>query len=156
MQERPNDHTTKLEPSAQPTVRSQWRLSQPESQELLAKLEYLFEKRIIRPSTSPYASPFLFTPKRDRGLRMCTDYKALNNITIKSRYLLSRVDDLIDQLRGAKIFSKIYMRGGYHQIHVAEADIPKTASRTHYKSYKCTVMLLGLTNAPSTFQPDHE
>ncbi|GJP78027.1 hypothetical protein CLOP_g8359 [Closterium sp. NIES-67] len=129
---------------------------EPELQELLAKLDYLFEKRIISPSTSPYASPFLFTPKRDRGLRMCMDYKALNNITIKSRYLLSRVDDLIDQLRGAKIFSKIYLRGGYHQIRVVEADIPKTTSRTHYKSYKYTLMSLGLTSAPSTFQPDHE
>ncbi|GJP80568.1 hypothetical protein CLOP_g10771 [Closterium sp. NIES-67] len=83
---------------------------------------------------------------------MCTDYRALNNITIKSRCPIRRAGDLIDQLCGARMFSKIDLRGGYHQIRFAEADIPKTVFRTHYGSYKYTVMPFELTNATSTFQ----
>ncbi|GJP71859.1 hypothetical protein CLOP_g2654 [Closterium sp. NIES-67] len=123
----------------------------PELMELRTQLDYLLEKKIVRPFTSPYAAPILFTPKKDGGLRMCTDYRALN-ITINSRYPIPRADDLIDQLRGARIFSKIDLRGGYHQILVAEADIPRTAFRTRYGSYEYRVMPFGLTNAPSTFQ----
>ncbi|GJP71450.1 hypothetical protein CLOP_g2284 [Closterium sp. NIES-67] len=95
------DHKIELEPGAQPTVRS---LSQPELMELRTELDYLLEKKFIRPSTLLYAAPILFTPKKDEGLRMCTDYRALNNIAIKSRYLIPRADDLIDQLHGARIF----------------------------------------------------
>ncbi|GJP75800.1 hypothetical protein CLOP_g6200 [Closterium sp. NIES-67] len=110
------------------------------------------KKKKIRPSTSSFAALILFTPKKDRGLRMCIDYRALNNITIKSRYPIPRADDLIGQLRGAWIFSNIDIRKGYHQIRIAEADIPKTAFRTHYGSYEYTVMSFGLRNTPSTFQ----
>ncbi|GJP71461.1 hypothetical protein CLOP_g2295 [Closterium sp. NIES-67] len=77
------------------------------------------------PSTSPFAAPILFTPKKDGGLRMCIDYRALNRVTIKSRYPIPRADELIDQLRGAKFFSKIDLRGGYHQIRVNDADCYK-------------------------------
>ncbi|GJP86669.1 hypothetical protein CLOP_g16665 [Closterium sp. NIES-67] len=115
--ERPHDHKIELEPGAQPIVRSQWRLSQPELMELRTQVDYFMEKKIICPSTLPYATPIIFTPKKDGGLRMCTNYRALNNITIKSRYLIPRADDLIDQLRGARIFSKIDLCEGYHQIH---------------------------------------
>ncbi|CAI5474821.1 unnamed protein product [Closterium sp. Yama58-4] len=150
--QRPEDHRIELEPGAKPTVRSQWRLSQPELDELRKQLDYLLSKGFIRPSTSPYAAPILFTPKKDGGLRMCIDYRALNRITIKSRYPIPRADDLLDQLRGAQFFSKIDLRGGYHQIRVFTDDCPKTAFRTRYGSYEYTVMPLGLTNAPSTFQ----
>ncbi|GJP64880.1 hypothetical protein CLOP_g21818, partial [Closterium sp. NIES-67] len=121
--ERPHDYKIELEPGAQSTVRSQWRVSQLELLELCTQLDYQLEKKIIRPSTSPYAALILFTPKKDGGLHMCTDYRALNSITIKSRYLIPRADDLIDQLRGARIFSKIDLRGGYHKIRVTESDI---------------------------------
>ncbi|GJP77657.1 hypothetical protein CLOP_g8017 [Closterium sp. NIES-67] len=137
---------------AQPTVRTQWRLTQPELDELRRQLDYLLEKGFDRPSTSLFAAPILFTPKKDGGLRMCIDYRALNRVTIKSRYPIPRADELIDQLRGAKFFSKIDLRGGYHQIRVNEADCYKTAFRTRYGSYEYTVMPFGLTNAPSTFQ----
>ncbi|GJP59195.1 hypothetical protein CLOP_g9431 [Closterium sp. NIES-67] len=150
--ERDHDHTIQLEPGAQPTVRTQWRLNQPELEELRRQLDYLLEKGFVRPSTSPFAAPILFTPKKDGGLRMCIDYRALNRVTIKSRYPIPRADELIDQLRGAKFFSKIDLRGGYHQIRVNEADCYKTAFRTRYGSYEYTVMPFGLTNAPSTFQ----
>ncbi|GJP35075.1 hypothetical protein CLOM_g19538, partial [Closterium sp. NIES-68] len=102
--EQPHDHKFELELGAQPTVRSQWRLSQPELMELRTQLNYLLEKKIIRPSTPPYATPILFTPKKDGGLQMSTDYQALNNITIKLRYPIPRADNLIDQLRGAMIY----------------------------------------------------
>ncbi|GJP83194.1 hypothetical protein CLOP_g13382, partial [Closterium sp. NIES-67] len=128
--ERDHDHTIELEPSAQPTIRTQWRLTEPELDELRHQLDYLVEKGFVRPSTSPFAAPILFTPKKDGGLRMCIDYRALNRVTIKSRYPIPRADELIDQLRGAKFFSKIDLRGGYHQIRVHEVDCFKTAFRT--------------------------
>ncbi|GJP58278.1 hypothetical protein CLOP_g22985 [Closterium sp. NIES-67] len=150
--ERPQDHKIELEPSTQPTVRTQWRLTQSELQELRNQLDYLLAKGFIRPSTSPFAAPILFTPKKDSGLRMCTDYRALNRVTIKSRYPIPRTDELIDNLRGARYFSKIDLRGGYHQIRVFADDCHKTAFRTRYRSYEYTVMPFGLTNAPSIFQ----
>ncbi|GJP62458.1 hypothetical protein CLOP_g19517 [Closterium sp. NIES-67] len=128
------------------------RLTQPELNELRRQLDYLLEKGFVHPSTSPFAAPILFTPKKDGGLRMCIDYRALNRVSIKSRYPIPRVDELIDQLNGAKFFSKIDLQGGYHQIRVNEADCYKTAFRTRYGSYEYTVMPFGLTNAPSTFQ----
>ncbi|CAI7793981.1 unnamed protein product [Closterium sp. NIES-53] len=119
---------------------------------LRSQLDYLLAKGFIRPSTSPFAAPILFTPKKDGGLRMCIDYRALNRVTIKSRYPIPRADDLLDQLRGSRYFSKIDLRGGYHRIRVFADDYPKTAFRTRYGRYEYTVMPFGLTNAPSTFQ----
>ncbi|GJP56065.1 hypothetical protein CLOM_g15129 [Closterium sp. NIES-68] len=124
----------------------------PELHELRNQLDYLLAKGFIQPSTSPFAALILFTPKKDGGLRMCTDYRALNRVTIKSRYPIPRTDKLIDNLRGARYFSKIDLRGGYYQIRVFADDCHKTAFRTRYGSYEYTVMPFGLTNAPSTFQ----
>ncbi|GJP58673.1 hypothetical protein CLOP_g2068 [Closterium sp. NIES-67] len=107
---RPEDHRIELEPGAQPTVQRQFRLSQQELEELQQQLNYLLAKGFIRPSTSPYTAPILFMPKKDGGFRMCIDYRGLNRITIKSRYLIPRADELLDQLRGAKFFSKIDLR----------------------------------------------
>ncbi|CAI7909519.1 unnamed protein product [Closterium sp. NIES-54] len=121
-------------------------------QKLQAALDYLLEKKIIRPSSSPFAAPILFTPKKDGGFRTCIDYRALNKVTVKSRYPIPRTDELIDQLRTAQVFSKIDLRGGYHQIRVEPSECAKTTFRTRYGSFKYTVMPFGLTNAPATFQ----
>ncbi|CAI5471982.1 unnamed protein product [Closterium sp. Yama58-4] len=150
--QRPHDHRIELEPGAQPTVQRQFRLTQPELDELRKQLDYLLEKEFIRPSSSPFAAPILFTPKKDGGFCMYIDYRALNMVTIKSHYPIPRADELIDQLRTARVFSKIDLRGGYHQIRVNPPDCPKTAFRTRYGSFEYTVMPFGLTNAPATFQ----
>ncbi|WMV59226.1 hypothetical protein MTR67_052611 [Solanum verrucosum] len=98
--------------------------------ELKAQLQELLEKGFIRPSVSPWGAPVLFVKKKYGTLRLCINYRQLNRITIKNRYPLPRIGELFDQLKGAKVFSKIDLRSGYHQLHVREEDIPKIAFRT--------------------------
>jgi Reverse transcriptase (RNA-dependent DNA polymerase). len=98
-------------------------------------LEELKEKGYIRPSTSPWGAPVIFVEKKDKTKRMCVDYRALNEVTIKNKYPLPRIDDLFDQLKGATVFSKIDLRSGYHQLRIREEDIPKTAFTTRYGLY---------------------
>src|SRR5271170_348132 len=123
-----------------------------ELQELRKQLTMLLRDGKINPSTSPYGALVLFAKKKGGGLHMCIDYRALNLQTIKNRYALPRIDDLLDQLYGAKRFSKIDLTSGYWQIAISAADRYKTAFRTRYGHYEFNVMPFGLTNAPATFQ----
>lgn len=145
------DHRIDLEPGHPPPFRAIYRLSYKELAELKKQLDELLKQGYIRPSKSPYGAPILFVTKKDGTLRMCVDYRALNKITIKNRYPLPRTDDLLDQLHGAKYFSKIDLRSGYYQVRVAECDVEKTAFRTRYGHFEFLVMPFGLTNAPATF-----
>jgi hypothetical protein len=111
----------------------------------------LLDKGYIRPSSSPWGSPTLFVKKKDGSLRMCVDYRPLNAVTIKNKYLLPRIDVLFDQLAGAQVFSKIDLRLGYHQIKIRAGDIPKTAFSTRCGLYEFLVMSFGLTNTPAYF-----
>jgi hypothetical protein len=119
--------------------------------ELKSQLEDLLSKNFIIPSVSPWGAPVLLVKKKDGKSRLCVDYRQLNKVTIKNRYPLSHIDDLMDQLRGAVIFSKIDLKSGYHQIRVKEQDISKTTFRMRYGHYEYLVMPFGVTNAPTIF-----
>jgi hypothetical protein len=108
-------------------------------------------KGFICPSSSPWGCPALFVKKKDQSLRLCVDYRPLNAVTIKNKYPLPCIDILFDQLAGAKVFSKIDLCLGYHQIKIRPEDVPKTAFSIRYVLYEYLVMLFGLTNAPAHF-----
>jgi hypothetical protein len=125
---------------------------QPKEQvELKQQLDDLLAKGFIRPSRSPWAFLVLFVEKKDKSKRLCVDYRALNQVTIKNKYPLPRIDVLFEQLRGAQVFSKIDLNSGYHQLRIREEDIEKTAFCTRYGHFEFIVMSFGLTNAPAAF-----
>jgi hypothetical protein len=119
--------------------------------ELKTQLKELLDKGFIQPSLLEWGCPALFVIKKDQSLRMCVDYRPLNAVTIKNKYSLSRIDILFDQLSKAKVFSKIDLRSGYHQIKICPKDIPKTAFSTRYGLYEYLVMSFRLMNAPAYF-----
>jgi hypothetical protein len=119
--------------------------------ELKKQIDELSEKGYIIPSTSPWSGSILFVEKKYGTKRMCIDYKALNEVTIKNKYTLPRIEDMFDQLRGVSVFSKIDLRSGYYQLRIRPSDIPKTTFVTKYVLYEYTVMSFGLTNAPAFF-----
>ena len=118
-------------------------------QELKVQLQELLDMGFIRPTTSPWGALVLFAKKKDKTLHLCIDYRQLNKVTIKNRYPLPRIDYLFVQLRGARVYSKIDLCIGYHQLRVREANIPKTAFRMRYEHFEFTVLPFGLTNAPT-------
>ena len=145
------DFSNELHPGTSPISMTPHRMAPVELQELRVQLHELLDKGFIRPSTSPWGAPILFAKKKGKTLRLCFDYRQLNRVTIKNRYPLPRIDDLFDQLKGARVYCKINLRTGYHQLRVRETDIPKTAFRTRYGHFEFTVMPFGLTNAPAAF-----
>jgi hypothetical protein len=114
-------------------------------------LNELLDKGYIRPSSSSSGYPALFVKKKDQSLRLCVDYRPLNAVTIKNKYPLPHIDILFDQLVGDKVFSKVDLRSGYHQIKIRLEDVPKTVFSTRYRLYEYLVMSFGLTNAPAHF-----
>ena len=103
-----------LAPGTEPVSKAPYRMAPVEIKELTSQLQELLDKGVIRPSTSPWGAPVLFVMKKDGSMRLCIDYRELNNVTINKRYSLPRIYDLFDQLKGAKCFSKIDLRSGYH------------------------------------------
>ena len=149
--EREIDFEITLEPGTAPISKAPYRMAPAELKELKEQLQELLSKQFIRPSVSPWGAPVLFVRKKDGSLRLCIDYRELNKVTVKNRYPLPRIDDLFDQLKGARCFSKIDLRSGYHQLRIKAEDISKTAFRTRYGHYEFLVMPFGLTNAPAAF-----
>jgi hypothetical protein len=145
------DFSINLIPGAAPVSKTPYRMSTLEMKELQMQLEELLKKGYICPSVSPWGSPVLFVKKKDGTLILCIDFRQLNKVTIKNKYPLPRIDDLFDQLKDARIFSKIDLRSGYHQVRIKEEDISKTAFRTSYGHYEFTVVPFGLSNAPVVF-----
>jgi hypothetical protein len=140
-----------LKPGTTPIYKTPFRMTTPELAELKKHIKELLEKGFIHPSSSSWGGPVIFVLKKDGTQRLCMDYHALNEVTIKNKYPLPRVDDLLDQLCGVCVFSKIDLWSGYHQLKVRECEIPKTAFISGYGLYKYTVMSFLLTNVPAYF-----
>jgi hypothetical protein len=140
-----------LLPRTAPISKWPYRMSVEELKELKKQLTELQEAGYICPSSSPWGAPVLFVQKNDGSQRMCVDYRSLNDVTVKNKYSMPCIEDLFDPIRGARVFSKIDLRSGYHQMKIRPSDIPKMAFSTRYGSYEFTVMSFGLTNAPAYF-----
>ena len=145
------DFGIELHPGTLPISMTPHRMAPVELQELKVQLQELLDKGFIRLSTSPWGAPILFAKMKDKTLRLCIDYRKLNRVTIKNRYPLPRIVDLFDHLREERVYHKIDLRIGYHQLRVRETDIPKTMFRTRYGNFEFTVMPFGLTNVPTAF-----
>ena len=140
-----------LVPAISPISMAPYRMAPVELKELKVQLQELVEKVFTRPSVSPWGAPVLFVKKKDGTFRLCIDYRQLNKVTVRNKYPLPHIDDLFDQLQGAKVFSKIDLRSGYRQLRIKDADVPKTVFRIHYGHYEFLVMPFGLTNVPAAF-----
>jgi hypothetical protein len=145
------EFTIELQPGTTTISRRPYKMTPNELAELKVQLNELMNKGFIRPSSSPWGYPALFVKKKDQSLRLCVDYRPLNVVTIKNKYPLPHIDILFDQLVGAKVFSKIDLHSGYHQIKIRPEDVPKTAFSIRYELYEYLVMSFGLVNAPTHF-----
>jgi hypothetical protein len=145
------EFTIELQPSMTPISRRPYKMTPKKLAELIVQLNELLDKGYIHPSSSPWGCPALFVKKKDQSLRSCVDYRPLNDVTIKNKYPLPRIDILFDQLISAKVFSKVDLYSGYHQIKIRPEDVPKTAFSNRYGLYEYLIMLFGLTNAPAHF-----